>query len=78
MARRKSYRPVMTGVSFHPAVIAYLDRSCDHLGCDRSALINLIVRRHALARGNPVEPRDAAAIPESLQVFTPSHVQEND
>ncbi len=63
MTRRKPYTPVMTGVSFHPAVIDYLNRTSHLLECDRSALINRIVREHAQARGTPIEDRDLPTIP---------------
>ena len=50
MSPRKPYRPVGTGVNFHPAVIEYLDQVCVSEDCDRSALINRIVREHARQR----------------------------
>jgi len=55
MTRKKPYSPVTTGVSFHPSVIEYLDRACDDQGCDRSALIDRIIREYALWTGSPVE-----------------------
>lgn len=63
MTRKKPYTPVMTGVSFHPDVIDYLDRTSQARQCDRSALINRIVREHARTRGTPIEERDLANIP---------------
>lgn len=63
MSKKKPYRPVTTGVSFHPAVIGYLDRACDEFCCDRSALINQIVRQYAAASGSPVEDGHLWQIP---------------
>lgn len=56
MSPRKSYRPVGTGVNFHPAVIEYLNRICVDEDCDRSALLNRIVREHARQRHGALEP----------------------
>jgi len=56
MSSRKPYRPVGTGVNFHPAVIDYLDQVCVSEDCDRSALINRIVREHARQRSVPLGP----------------------
>lgn len=47
MANRKPYRPVITGVSFHPEVKEYLDQLAVEEDLDRSALVNRIVREHA-------------------------------
>ena len=63
MTRKKPYIPVTTGVSFHPAVIEYLDHTCYHEGCDRSARINRIVREHAATTGTPLPDRDLQHIP---------------
>lgn len=52
MPARKPYRPVLTGVSFHPDVLDYLDRLKVEEDLDRSALLNRIVRDHALRRAN--------------------------
>lgn len=63
MTRRKPYTPVTSGVSFHPTVIEYLDETCCQEGCDRSALINRIVRQHAASSGTPLPERDRPQIP---------------
>jgi len=63
MTRKKPYTPVCTGVSFHPAVLAYLDRVCRESCCDRSALINHIVRKYATAGGAHVEEGEMWQIP---------------
>lgn len=63
MSRKKPYIPVTTGVSFHPAIIEYLDNTCYQQGCDRSALINRIVREHAASSGTPLPERDRPQIP---------------
>jgi len=54
MSKRKPYRPVATGVNFHPAVMEYLNRLCVEEDCDRSALINRIIREHARHRDTPI------------------------
>ncbi len=54
MPNRKPYRPVATGVNFHPAVMDYLNRLCVEEDCDRSALINRIIREHARRRDTPI------------------------
>lgn len=54
MANRKPYRPVATGVNFHPAVMEYLNRLCVEEDCDRSALINRIIREDARRRNTPI------------------------
>jgi len=63
MTRKKPYVPVTTGVSFHPAVIEYLDNACYQQGCDRSALINRIVQEHAAAAGVPLHRRELPCVP---------------
>jgi len=50
MSNRKPYRPIITGVSFHPEVIQYLNELREEEDLDRSALINRIVREHARRR----------------------------
>lgn len=62
MTRKKPYKPIMSGVSFQPAVIDYLDRACDLENCDRSALINRIVREHAGSQGSELDEPDAGLI----------------
>jgi hypothetical protein len=61
MTPRKPYRPVGTGVNFHPAVIRYLNELCEVEDCDRSALLNRIVREHARQHGGALEPIAAQA-----------------
>ena len=50
MSNRKPYRPIITGVSFHPEVLKYLNELREEEDLDRSALINRIVREHARRR----------------------------
>lgn len=50
MSNRKPYRPIITGVSFHPEVLQYLNELREEEDLDRSALINRIVREHARRR----------------------------
>lgn len=57
MSNRKPYRPVITGISFHPEVKQYLDQLSVEEDLDRSALVNRIVREHALRHEPaPTEP----------------------
>ncbi len=55
MPTRRPYRPVLTGVRFHPDVIGYLDQLKVEEDLDRSALINRIVREHAGRRRTGVD-----------------------
>jgi hypothetical protein len=63
MTRKKPYVPVTSGVSFQPAVLEFLDRTSYQEGCDRSALINRIVREHAATVGTPLPELDRQHIP---------------
>ena len=63
MPNRKPYRPVATGVNFHPAVMDYLNKLCIEEDCDRSALINRIVREHASSRDAPISLTAPPATP---------------
>jgi len=49
MSNRKPYRPIITGVSYLPEVLKYLNELREE-DLDRSALINRIVREHARRR----------------------------
>ncbi len=55
MPRKKPYTPKPAGVNFHPRVLEYLDQLCEEEVCDRSYLVNKIIRQYAANQGTPID-----------------------